>query len=80
IFSSIGAALLLTGGHATPARAAAPEVCVGTTGIQYVCVDPTGGTPITDCVYIVFPPCVPVSVPTPSVRCGGDLALLDCSI
>ena len=77
---SIGAGLLLTAGLASPAAAAEVEVCAGTQGQQYVCVDPTGGTPITDCVYLGPPPCIPVSVPTPSIRCGGDRAILECSI
>ncbi len=51
--------------------ASAQTVCVGTTATIYQCVDPTGGEPIEDCVYIVIPPCHPVSVPTPYVYCTG---------
>ncbi|MDQ3914042.1 MAG: hypothetical protein M3323_01740 [Actinomycetota bacterium] len=54
--------------------ASAQTVCVGTTGTFYQCVDPTGGEPIEDCIFIVFPPCHPVSVPTPYVHCmGGEM-------
>jgi hypothetical protein len=73
---SIGAGLLLAASLAVPAGAT--EVCAGTQSTQYFCVDPTGGDPIDDCIYVGPPPCIPVSVPTPSVRCGGDLQLLAC--
>lgn len=54
--------------------ASAQTVCVGTTGTIYQCVDPTGGPPIQDCIYIVIPPCHPVSVPTPYVYCtSGEI-------
>jgi hypothetical protein len=75
---SIGVALLLTAGLASPAGAAETEVCAGTQQLWYVCVDPTGGEPIEDCVYVGPPPCIPVSVPTPSKRCGGAIAIIDC--
>ncbi|MDQ3914041.1 MAG: hypothetical protein M3323_01735 [Actinomycetota bacterium] len=75
---SIGAGLLVAATLSSPA--AATEVCAGTQEFQYVCVDPTGGTPITQCVYVGPPPCHPVSVPTPSITCGGDRPLLECQI
>jgi hypothetical protein len=57
----------------TPAASAAP-LCVGTQSTFVQCVDPTGGRPIQDCIYVGPPPCIPVSVPTPYVYClGGDI-------
>lgn len=63
----------------TPSASAQP-LCVGTTGTIYQCVDPTGGTPIQDCVYVVIPPCHPVSVPTPLIYCpaGRIGSMLAC--
>ncbi|MFN2587999.1 MAG: hypothetical protein ABR613_07775 [Actinomycetota bacterium] len=65
------AGLIAGASMAVSPPASAQTVCVGTTGTIYQCVDPTGGEPIEDCVYIVFPPCHPVSVPTPHVYCTG---------
>lgn len=56
----------------SPAAHAAP-VCVGTTGTAYVCVDPTGGTLYSDCIFVGPPPCMPVTVPGPSLTCGGQI-------
>ncbi len=54
--------------------ASAQTVCAGTSNTIVQCVDPTGGTPIQDCIYLLIPPCHPVSVPTPYVYCtGGDI-------
>lgn len=54
--------------------ASANPVCVGTQSTVVQCVDPTGGEPIEDCIYVGPPPCIPVSVPTPHVYCiGGDI-------
>ncbi len=64
----------------TPSASAQP-LCVGTQATVVQCVDPTGGEPIEDCIYLVIPPCHPVSVPTPYVYClGGDIgqAILSC--
>ncbi len=54
---------------ATPAHAN----CVGTDRTIVVCVNPTGQTLYEDCVHVVVPPCVPVSVPGPTFSCGGDI-------
>lgn len=72
------AGLLLAASIASPA--AAQALCAGTANTAVVCVDPTGGTPIVDCIYVGPPPCVPVSVPTPSVGCGGDLVQKLCVV
>lgn len=56
-----------------PAASARP-VCVGTQATVIQCVDPTGGAPIEDCIYVGGDECVPVSAPTPHVYCvGGDI-------
>lgn len=55
--------------------AAAQPLCFGPS-TAYVCVDPTGGNPINECIYAGPPPCHPVSVPTPDAWCGGRLALI----
>ena len=64
-------------GVGTPASAA--ERCAGTQKTVYVCVDPTGGIPIEDCIYLGTEPCTPISVPTPSASCGGDLLPFRCA-
>lgn len=69
-FLSIGAGLILAASLAGPA--AASSLCAGTQALVFVCVDPTGRTYYSDCVYVGPPPCVPVSVPGPTVTCGGD--------
>ena len=51
--------------------ASANPLCVGTQSTVVQCVDPTGGQPIEDCIYVGPPPCIPVSVPTPYVYCTG---------
>ena len=56
-----------------PSASAQIPLCAGTANTIVVCVDPTGGTPITDCVYLGPPPCMYVSIPTPSITCGGRL-------
>lgn len=55
------------------APASAAERCAGTERTVYLCVDPTGGNPIRDCVYLGEPPCTEVVVPTPSItyECGA---------
>lgn len=58
-----------------PAAASAAPVCAGTTGTEYVCVDPVGQPLYSDCVYLGEPPCTPVTVPGPGVSCDG---LVDC--
>lgn len=57
--------------------AAAQPLCAGPSTF-YVCVDPTGGTPITECIYLGPPPCYPVSVPTPTAWCEENLEKIDC--
>ncbi|MDQ4124724.1 MAG: hypothetical protein M3134_03870 [Actinomycetota bacterium] len=57
---------------ASPAQAQT-TVCAGTSNTVFVCTNPTGGTVITDCVYLGPPPCMPVTVPGPTLSCGGDL-------
>ncbi|MDQ4124722.1 MAG: hypothetical protein M3134_03860 [Actinomycetota bacterium] len=52
--------------------AAAQTLCFGPS-FSYVCVNPTGGAPIEECIYAGPPPCHPVSVPTPLIWCGGAL-------
>ncbi|MDQ3952992.1 MAG: hypothetical protein M3279_08535 [Actinomycetota bacterium] len=58
-------------GLASPAKAA--PVCVGTSNTVFVCTDPTGGTLYEDCVYTGGSTCQQVTVPGPTVDCGGDL-------
>ncbi len=70
----LGAGLLVAGSMAIAAPAAASPLCAGTQNTVFVCVDPTGGTLYSDCVYVVFPPCMPVTVPGPVVTCGGILS------
>ena len=59
---------------------AASAACVGTAATVVVCVNPTGGTLYTDCVYVVNPPCIPVTVPGPTLACGGAIGerLISC--
>jgi hypothetical protein len=76
---SLGAGVVLAASLAAPASA--QPLCVGTQETFVQCVDPTGGAPIEDCVYVGKPPCVPVSVPTPHFYCiGGDMGerLFNC--
>ena len=58
---------------AAPAPAHADANCVGTTSTAYVCVDPTGRVLWSDCVYTGGDTCTPVSVPGPTVTCGGAI-------
>lgn len=74
---TLGAGLMLAAGMAAPASA--DPLCGGTASTIVVCVDPTGGTPINDCVYVGPPPCVPVSIPTPSFGCGGAMGAKLCA-
>ena len=67
----LGSGMMLATGMATPAAAA--PLCAGTENTVVFCVDPTGGAPIVDCIYVGPPPCIPVSIPTPSFGCGGDI-------
>ena len=59
---------------APAASAADGWTCVGTQRLGYVCVDPTGGTLYSDCIFVGPPPCIPVSVPGPIYGCGGPIA------
>lgn len=69
-----GAGLLAAASLALAAPAQAQTtVCAGTASTVFVCTNPTGGTAYSDCVYVVFPPCIPVTVPGPTLSCGGAL-------
>lgn len=69
-----GAGLLVAASMVLAGPASAQTtVCAGTAGTVFVCTDPTGGTVISDCVYVGPPPCVPVTVPGPTLACGGAL-------
>ena len=57
---------------AAPAQAAAP-VCAGTQNTIVLCVDPVGRTWYEDCVYLGSSWCVVVTVPGPTIQCGGDI-------
>ena len=57
---------------AAPAMAQT-TVCAGTTGTFVVCTDPIGGTVTSDCVYLGPPPCMWVTIPGPTLSCGGPL-------
>ena len=69
-----GAGLMVAGSMflAAPAQAG-PLVCAGTASTAVICVDPTGGTLYSDCVYLGPPPCTNVTVPGPVTYCGGIL-------
>ncbi len=54
--------------------AAAQPLCAGDDELFFVCVDPTGSS-ITRCIYAGPPPCHPVTVPVPTVWCGGNLIM-----
>lgn len=93
------AAVALAGAAAFSTATPASAACVGTARTVVVCasvnggalptVDPTGGEPYEDCVY-VGSKCIAVVVPTPDVQpgsgqvlnlsCGGDIGiyLLNC--
>jgi hypothetical protein len=66
---SIGAGLMLAASFAAPS--AASPVCAGPTSI-WVCVDPYSGPTTGPCIYVVVPRCLPVTVPSPTVTCGGE--------
>lgn len=63
---------------AAPAQAAVP-VCAGTQRTIILCVDPVGRTLYEDCIYTGSPPCTPVSVPGPTIQCGGDIGMYICT-
>ena len=67
----LGLAASATVAMAQPA--AAQPLCFGPSR-TYVCIDPTGGDPIQECIFAGPPPCHPVSVPTPVIWCGGNLS------
>lgn len=75
--STLLAAALAAAAVSMPTAASAAPVCAGTTGTEYVCVDPLGRTLYSDCVYVGSPPCTPVNVPGPAVSCDG---VLDCRV
>lgn len=64
---------LVAGSLALTGPASADPACVGTDRTVTVCVDPTGGVLYTDCIYTGGSTCQPVTVPGPTVDCGGDL-------
>lgn len=51
--------------------AAAQPLCAGEES-AYVCVDPSGSSK-TVCIYAGPPPCTPVTIPIPTLYCGGSL-------
>ena len=62
---------------ALTAPAATAAMCAGTTGTAVACVhtenvdvDPYGGPPVGDCVYVFDDECTDVFVPTPSATSG----------
>ena len=60
---------------------AAFGACAGTANTVVICVDPTGQTLYSDCVYYVIKPgCATVTVPGPTIQCGGAIGekLLSC--
>lgn len=60
---------------------AAFGACAGTQNTVVICVEPTGQTIYSDCVYYVIKPgCIPVSVPGPTIQCGGNIGekILSC--
>ncbi|HEX2057282.1 MAG TPA: hypothetical protein VHI71_02840 [Actinomycetota bacterium] len=63
---------------AAPAHASIP-LCAGTQNTIVVCVDPTGGILYQDCVYAGPPPCTPVSIPGPTIQCGGNIGQNLCA-
>lgn len=69
-----GAGVLMAGTIFTASPAMAQTtVCAGTAGTVVVCTNPTGGTVTSDCVYLGPPPCMNVTVPGPTLSCGGAL-------
>lgn len=59
--------------------ASAEENCFGAEGVLVVCVEPTGQTIYSTCVYTGGDTCTPVSVPGPVfTRCdaGGNASIL----
>lgn len=75
----VGAVLTAAGSLfvAAPAQASIP-VCAGTQATVVLCVDPTGGTLYSDCIYAGSPPCTTVTVPGPTIQCGGDIGARLC--
>lgn len=55
--------------------AGAQPLCAGEDTLFYVCTDPTGSGH-TVCIYAGPPPCTPVTIPIPTVWCGGNLTSL----
>lgn len=68
----LGIGLAVTAAFGIASPASAQTLCFGPS-TTYVCTNPTGGTPINECIYAGPPPCYPVSVPTPVIWCGGNL-------
>lgn len=80
--STLAAAALVAGATlalSAPAQASIP-ICAGTQNTVVLCVDPTGGVLYEDCVYAGEPPCTPVSVPGPTIQCGGNIGQGLCSV
>lgn len=77
--AKLGAGALALGSLfvAAPAQASIP-ICAGTQATVVLCVDPTGGTLYSDCIYAGPPPCIWVTVPGPTIQCGGDIGQYLC--
>lgn len=77
--AKLGAGALVLGSLfvAAPAQASIP-ICAGTQATVVLCVDPTGGTLYSDCIYAGPPPCIWVTVPGPTIQCGGDIGQYLC--
>jgi hypothetical protein len=73
------ASLMTAAGVALAGPAAAQPVCAGTDNTVVLCVDPVGGTYIDDCVYAGPPPCKQVTVPGPTISCGGRYGAALCA-
>ena len=75
-----GAGLMLAASVALAGPAAAQvPVCAGTAGTVVLCIDPTGTTLVDDCVYVGPPPCMNVTVPGPTISCGGRYGTALCA-
>ena len=75
-------AAIAVGSMVVAPAASADESCVGTEETVVLCVEPTGRTLYSDCIYTGGDTCMPVSVPGPDVtRCKIlDLQVHSCSI
>ncbi len=74
VMIATGLMLAATVAFAPTASAADGWICAGSQTAGYVCVDPTGGTLYSDCVYLGPPPCTWVTIPGPIYGCGGPIS------